>query len=239
MKKFRNKYRIQSHRMPEWDYANNGIYFITLVTQNRECYMGQINENSEIIYSDFGNIIYDEWVKSFEVRDELFLDEFIIMPNHLHAIVVLDRNWINKPNGDLHDLHKMDKMDKMHKMHVETHGRASLQSPLQSPLQFPLQSPLQSIVQSEKQQFVRKPTSISSFIAGFKSAINSKIDDYIDENKLKIPKYNRNNHFFQSNYHDHIIRNDNEYVRIKEYIINNPIKWHDDTFNPVNQNPGF
>ena len=68
MKKFRNKYRIQSHRMPEWDYANNGIYFITLVTQNRECNIGQINEDAEIIYSDFGNIIHDQWIKSFEIR---------------------------------------------------------------------------------------------------------------------------------------------------------------------------
>ncbi len=41
-------------------------------------------------------------------------------------------------------------------------------------------------------------------MAGFKSAVNTKIDDYIDENQLSIPKYNRNNHFFQPNYHDHI-----------------------------------
>ncbi len=229
MKKFRNKYRIQSHRMPEWDYANNGIYFITLVTQNRECNIGQINEDAEIIYSDFGNIIHDQWIKSFEIRDELFLDEFIIMPNHIHAIVVLDRNSINKTDHELHDLNDLYDLDDLP---VETHGRASLQSPLQSILH----SDKQSVIQIPKQQFVRKPRSISSFIAGFKSAINSKIDDYIDENRLMIPKYNRNNHFFQSNYHDHIIRNHAEYIRIKEYIINNPIKWNDDTFNPINQN---
>jgi REP element-mobilizing transposase RayT len=86
----------------------------------------------------------------------------------------------------------------------------------------------------EQSNFVRKPKSISSFIAGFKSAINSKIDDYIDDAGLNIPKYNRNNHFFQPNYYDHIIRNDKEYQRIKEYIINNPMKWRDDKFNPSN-----
>lgn len=69
---------------------------------------------------------------------------------------------------------------------------------------------------------VRLPKSISSFIAGFKSAVNSKIDDYIDTNQLDIPKYNRNNHFFLPNDHDHVIRNDEEYQRIKRYIINNP-----------------
>jgi len=77
--------------------------------------------------------------------------------------------------------------------------------------------------------FIRLPKSISSFIAGFKSAINSKIDDYIDENNLDIPKYNRNNHFFQPNYYDHIIRNNDEFKRIKNYIINNPQNWETDT----------
>lgn len=68
-------------------------------------------------------------------------------------------------------------------------------------------------------------------MAGFKSAVNSKIDDYIDEYDLQIPKYNRNNHFFQPNYHDHIVRNDFEYERIAHYIRQNPLKWNQDTLN--------
>jgi len=201
--KFRNKYRIQSHRMPGWDYSGNGIYFITIVTQNRECNLGEI-VGGEMILSAFGKIVDNEWNKSFEIRNELFLDEYIIMPNHLHAIIVLDKNGIDESHGT----HVV----------VETHGRASLQQ--------------QSPEQSDKQQFYRKPKSISSFIGGFKSAINSKIDDYIDVNNLDIPKYNRKNHFFQSNYHDHIIRNDKSYQTITEYILNNPLKWNDDKFNP-------
>ena len=88
--KFQNKYRIPSNRMPQWDYSGNGIYFITIVTQNRECNLGRIN-NGKMIFSDFGKIVDDEWLKSFEMRDELFLDEYIIMPNHLHAIVLLKK----------------------------------------------------------------------------------------------------------------------------------------------------
>jgi putative transposase len=78
------------------------------------------------------------------------------------------------------------------------HGRVFLQSN-------------ESNEQNQKQPFIRKPKSISSFIAGFKSVVNTKIDDYIDAHHLYIFKYNRNNHFFQSSYHDHIIRNDSEY----------------------------
>jgi hypothetical protein len=58
-------------------------------------------------------------------------------------------------------------------------------------------------------------------LAGFKSAVNTKIDGYIDINVLNIPKYNRKNHFFQPDFHDHIIRNDNELFRIRQYIKNN------------------
>ena len=74
------------------------------------------------------------------------------------------------------------------------------------------------------------PRSISSFLAGFKSAVNTQIDDYIDEHQLNIPKYNRHYHFFQPNYHDHIIRNHKEYVNISRYIIRNPQNWVKDKF---------
>jgi len=221
MDKFRNKYRIQSHRMPNWDYSNSGYYFITIVTPNRECNLGEIVKTSDgasVNLSDFGKIVKNEWYKSFDIRNELFLDEFIIMPNHLHAIIILEKIK-NKKTINMNGLHGTG-------THVETHGRASLQSPEQSIKP----STEQSIKQSTEPIFIRKPKSISSFIAGFKSAIYSKIDDYIDENNLNIPKYNRNNHFFQPNYHDHIIRNNAEYERIKKYIINNPLNWDKDKF---------
>lgn len=196
--KFQNKYRIKSHRKPSWDYNANGLYFITIVTQNRECILGKI-VNNETQLSHFGEIVKIEWLKSFEIRNELFLDEYIIMPNHLHAIVIIDN--VDSPVDSP----------------VDSHGRAYLQSPTDN--------------YSNLGIAYRLPKSISSFIAGFKSAVNSKIDDYIDKHHLDIPKYNRNNHFFQPNYHDRIIRNDAEYRRIKNYIINNPINWSGDKFN--------
>ncbi len=213
MTKFRNKYRIESSRMPRWDYSGDGAYFITLVTQHRACVLREVvatrESRAEVQLSDFGKIVNDEWIKSFEIRNELFLDEYIIMPNHLHAILIL-----KKPENYL--IENSDKTEKTDGGNLETHGRASLSRSFRSP---------------DPREFIRKPQSISSFIAGFKSAINSKIDDYIDNHGLDIPKYNRNNHFFQPNYHDHIIRNHTAYLRIKQYIINNPAKWLSDTFN--------
>ena len=62
--KYLNKYRTQSHRMPGWDYSDNGSYFITMVTQHRRCNLGEIS-NREMKLSDWGKIVDDEWNKLF------------------------------------------------------------------------------------------------------------------------------------------------------------------------------
>lgn len=193
--KFQNKYRIESNRRPQWDYSSNAKYFLTIVTQHRACNLGEINNDCKMVLSDYGKIVEKEWLKSFEIRNELILHEFVIMPNHLHAIVEI-----------------------YNEKRIETHGGAFQPG---STFQTP---------KIKRNPPVRLPESISSFIAGFKSSVNTKIDDYIDTNNLNIPKYNRNNHFFQPNYHDHIIRNDSEYYIIRKYIINNPQKWKEDKF---------
>ena len=90
MDKFKNKYRITSHRKPDWDYSANALYFLTLVTQNRECNLAEIVNSGNQAYSqllNFGEIIEQEWFKSFDIRKELISQEFVIMPNHLHSIV--------------------------------------------------------------------------------------------------------------------------------------------------------
>lgn len=214
MTRFKNKYRTESNRMLGWDYSGDGRYFITLVTQNGECTLGEVldkHSRTYLLLSDFGKIVKNEFLKSFEIRNELSLDEYVIMPNHLHAIVVLIKDKI------ILDSHRSDIF------HVETHGRASLHEK---------HSP--NLSDNQPLKFFRKPKSISSFIGGYKSSINTKIDDYIDKNNLDIPKFNKNNHFFQANYYDHIIRNDSEYWQIKSYIKSNPKNWINDKFNNDN-----
>lgn len=192
MEKYKNKYRIESNRRRGWNYANEGAYFITIVTANRECVFGDV-VNGEIRYSQLGQIAYDEFMKSFEIRHELQIGAFCLMPNHLHAILILD-------NDDFVGMHDS----------VETHGRASLQS------------------QSNGIAY-RSPKSISSFVAQYKSSVVSRYDDWVDTVGMG-KKYNRQNPLWQSNYHDHIIRDEQEYSKIMEYIINNPLKWNDDCY---------
>ena len=208
MDKFRNKYRIESNRLRGWNYANGGIYYITIVTANRVCVFGNIVDG-EMQYSKLGQIAYDEFIKSFEIRHELQLGAFCLMPNHLHALLILD----NDDAVDTHNTIGTNNPVGMHDPIVETHGRASLQSP---------QSPTSTDIAQ------RSPKSISSFVAQYKSAVVSRYDDWVDSINMG-EKYNRKNPLWQSNYHDHIVRNQQEYERIEKYIIENPLKPNDDT----------
>lgn len=208
MKKYKNKYRSESNRLANWDYSAKGLYFITIVTQKMECNLGHI-ENEKMILSDFGKIVDQEWHKSFEIRTALILHAFIIMPNHLHAIIEIAKNS-PPPNANKNEIENENP--------APQHSRvAEIPNPSPIPNSSPKKHPIPHLI--------RLPKSISSFIAGFKSAVNSKIDDYIDLHQLSIPKYNRDNHFFQSNYHDRIIWDINSYHRIKKYIQNNPAMW--------------
>lgn len=205
--KFKGKYRIESNRLRGWDYSSDALYFITFNNADRECYFGEIH-NGEMILNDFGKIANDEWLKSFEMRQELFLDEYIIMPNHIHAIIKLENNKTERPNGNGRGSERL----------VDTGCGSARPCGSTSTNQSP-------------QPFIRKPKSISSFVAGYKSAVINQIDDFIDENKWDTKKFNKRNPLWQSNYHDHIIRNHRAYWRIKNYIRKNPQKWDNDKFN--------
>jgi putative transposase len=216
--KYKNKYRIKSHRKPNWDYSSNGLYFLTILTQKRECNLGYI-ENGEMFLDDFGKIVEIEWFESFIIRKELFLDTFCIMPNHLHAIVEIKKN--NEDSQNENDLTKIETLVDS----VEPHDKSfEIQDDL------PEESNSNDVLKIKRNPPIRLPQSIGSFIGGFKSAVNTEIDNRIDNLKLTIPKYNKNNHFFQPNYHDHIIRNHDEYLKIRNYIINNPKNWKNDKF---------
>jgi putative transposase len=83
-----HRYRSDSMRFPWWDYAGAGWYFVTICTQHRQCVLGEIVEGS-VRLSPAGLIVEEEWRRTATVRPDVRLDEFAVMPNHVHAIVVL------------------------------------------------------------------------------------------------------------------------------------------------------
>lgn len=76
--------------MLRWDYAQPGAYFITLCTFNRALLFGTL-EAGQMRLTTAGETVAGEWRRSREIRAEVELDEFIVMPNHFHAIVFLRR----------------------------------------------------------------------------------------------------------------------------------------------------
>ncbi|MGL5939434.1 MAG: transposase [Waterburya sp.] len=90
------KYNPQYHhrrsiRLPEYDYSQSGIYFVTICTYHKQCLFGDI-ENGKMYLNQIGKIVREEWLKSAQIRREIELDEWVIMPNHLHGIVVIVEN---------------------------------------------------------------------------------------------------------------------------------------------------
>ena len=75
-----------SIRLKEYDYSQAGFYFVTVCCQDKICRFGKI-ENNEMILNEYGKIAYSEWLKTVELRKNVHLHEFVIMPNHIHAIL--------------------------------------------------------------------------------------------------------------------------------------------------------
>ena len=83
-----NIHNRKSIRLKGYDYAQAGLYFITICCQDKICRFGTI-ENGEMILNEYGQIAYDEWVKLSERFPNFELDLFQIMPNHMHGIIAL------------------------------------------------------------------------------------------------------------------------------------------------------
>src|SRR5690554_7950352 len=89
MKKFNNKYRIQSARVPWWDYGNAGAYFITICTKDRAHFFGEIQE-AKMIWSPVGAIADVLWHEIPNHTNNVELGAFVVMPNHIHGILILN-----------------------------------------------------------------------------------------------------------------------------------------------------
>ncbi len=202
MDKFRNKYRIQSARLQGYDYGSNGMYFVTICTQNRLHYFGEITESNgdgllaadadnglivdadngfhveadnypplrEIQYqpTEIGKMAFEFWNEIPQHFPFVVLDAFVIMPNHVHGILIFE-----KPN-------KTD----------------------WTPNKFGTQS-----------------QNLGSVLRGFKASLKR----YANQKNIEFG--------WQSRFHDHIIRNEIELKNIRAYIRNNAMNWVRDRLN--------
>ena len=169
MSLYKNKYRIESTRLANWDYGTNAPYFITICAKEMQHFFGKI-ENQEMNLNDTGYIVLNEWLKTPEIRPDMniTLDEFIVMPNHFHGIIFIGDNQYNT-------------------------------TPAES--KFGIQS-----------------KNLASIIRGFKSSVTRQA-------KLFNPDFG-----WQERFYDNIIKNENDWHVIRNYILNNPTNWQQDKF---------
>ena len=93
--KFKERYRVKTTRMSGWDYGSNALYYITICTKDRLNYFGEIIEKENLAFfktTPIGEAAFNNWRAITEHFPFIELDEFVIMPNHLHGIL-----FINKP----------------------------------------------------------------------------------------------------------------------------------------------
>lgn len=215
--KYQNKYRIASARASWWDYGKNAYYFITICTAGRECNLGQII-NGNMHLSEIGKIVEEEWYRSFEIRVELFCDTFVIMPNHIHAIIQIDKSDTSvDTHGNAYLEHTCDDENKIDR---QCDLKREMDCRLKREMDCHLKQATHchaSLRETKKYGIAkRSPKSISTFVGGFKSVVTRRVNDLRKTSKLPV---------WQTRFHDRIIRNDEEFALIVNYIRSNPNNW--------------
>jgi REP element-mobilizing transposase RayT len=164
-----NRNDRRSIRLKDYDYRQSGYYFVTLCVNDRRNLLGGI-DGGRMNLNDAGKIVNNAWQWLGEQYEYVELDEFVVMPNHIHGIICIRRG-------------------------------GSRTAPTIKPL--------------------------GRLVGAFKTTSTKQINIM-----LKTPGVQ----FWQRNYYEHIIRNDNELTRIREYILHNPAQWPNDRNNLENKN---
>ncbi len=165
----------QAIRLPHYDYSRRGAYFVTICIRNRECLLGHIADG-QMILNDAGLIVKSVWDEMPQRYTGIDTDAFVIMPNHIHAMIVVGAALALPPNPT-----------------ARKKGAAS-----------------------------GAPT-LANVIRAFKSISAIQVNRVLSRHGQP---------FWQRNYYEHIIRDEHELNRIREYVQNNPLNWETDEENP-------
>jgi len=206
-KRFKGRYRISSTRLRGWNYAKCGWYFVTICTRGKCPWFGDI-VNGRMQLSDIGEIVGGFWRGIPKRHPRVTLDTFVIMPNHVHGIVVINRTPTVEtplppsiPNMDMQTSHEDAWGNGVSTIVVE-HHRNTIHK---------------IISRSPHHKCEWKTGCLGAIIQGFKSASTKR-----------IRAFGHHDFYWQTRFHDHIIRSHAELIAIRYYIKNNPKKWNQD-----------
>ncbi len=181
----------RSTRLKEYDYSQPGYYFVTICTQKKQSLFGEISNNSMKL-NELGKMVEAIWKQLPDRFPTIQLDEFVMMPNHMHAVIVL---------------------------------AAALN--VGAPLAGALNSKDDFIQKSIHGAGARPAPTLGDVIGAFKSITSVAYIHGIEQQKW--PALTKK--IWQRNYYDHIIRNEEELLVKRQYILNNPKAWELDPEN--------
>lgn len=199
--KFNKRFRISSTRLQNWNYGWNAVYFVTICSRDREEYFGKI-KNGKMILSNIGVLANVFW---YEIKNHFAyveLDEFVVMPNHVHGILTIKKpeHEIDKQFDQNND--KNCNVDET----VETRHALSLQSAQKTTL-------------GQKRYQNPGKNNLSTIIGSYKSAVT------------KHARRLGYEFGWQSRFYDRIIRNTESLIMVQKYILDNVVNWDNDKFN--------
>jgi REP element-mobilizing transposase RayT len=195
---YKDKYRVPSARLQTWDYSWNAAYFVTICTRERLNYFGHI-DGDKMRLSNPGVIADIMWHEIKNHSRDVELGEFIVMPNHIHGILIF--------SGDERQIIESAAQETRHALSLRKQETVSPLPPNQSP-----SDPGQTRFQNQGRN------TLSSLIGSYKSAVTRHA------NRLNLE------FAWQARFHDHIIRDEESFDQISEYIRDNPLKWTEDKF---------
>ena len=235
----------RSIRLNGYDYSQAGLYFVTICCEKRLCRFGEIvgagftpaldgigqpqigqpqgfaPTDAQMILNEFGTVSYNEWSKLPERFPNFVLDVFQIMPNHMHGIIMLNDGdagaGFTPAQNDA--VAQNDTTDKT----VEAGFTPVLDGIGQPQIGQAQGLPLPN-ADDDNRATARIAPKIGDIVGAYKSLVaNTCLEIYKTKNETM-------GKLWQRNYYEHIIRNEQSYQTISDYIINNPAKWKDDKF---------
>ncbi len=168
------KHQRRSIRLKGYDYTQPGAYFVTICTQNRESLLGEIVEG-EMMLNEYGQVVVGCWIWLAKQYPYVELDEWVVMPNHAHSIVILSGMDDSRRGGS---------------------------------------------------RTAPTTKSLGRLVGAFKTVSTKRINQMRHTPGAPV---------WQRNYYEHIIRDEDELNRLRQYILDNPVQWEMDENNPNRQ----
>ena len=204
----------RSIRLKGYDYTRPGAYFITICTQNRECLFGEV-VNGEMRLNGAGAMVQSVWDEIPAFYPGVLTDAFVVMPNHIHGIVILVGAALRGRPGSGHP----------------QGGVPTVSAPRGRP---GLGHPQGGAPTGSQSRGVARALSLPDVVHRFKTLTTKRYVDGVKRDGWP-PFPGR---LWQRNYYEHIIRDEQSLNRIRQYIADNPARWALDRENPDAGTPG-